>query len=230
MDNQSDQPGGPEAKPSAEELKPAIFDAIGAHLRTHGPEDWHLVRERPEYAHVIGVIAGKSADRKFWRWVGKVTESMPPDHTKPHGGRDANQAHQVWSAEEARRATEDLGVPTSASFFMKRGADGLQTLSMYEALQDAWTDLLRAIEIINRAPSKPSTKARLLAANAQTRIKVLGEAVRIHGQLSDIDALHARYRTILQFVLEDCAPLPDLQATLLRRLKECNSPPPNFTV
>lgn len=230
MDSQSDPPDEPETKPSVEALKPEIFDAIGAHLREHGREDWHLLRERPEYAHVIGSISGATGDRRFWRWVRKVREDMPPDHTKPHDGRYANQAHKAWSAEEARRATEEIGVPISASFFMKSGADGLQTLSMYEALQDAWTDLRSALEVIERETFKPRDKAMLLAANAQARIKVMDAAVRIHRQLSDTDALHARYRALFQLILEDCAPFPDLQAALLRRLKDSNSPPPSFPV
>ena len=225
MDSQADQPLEPEIQPSADELKSTILDAIGEHLREHGPNDWQLLREKAEFAHVIGATSGKSGERRFWRWVAKVREDMPADQTRPHDGRDANREHQAWSVDRARLAAESLPVPPPATFFMRVGADGVETIRMADAIQLIWADLCSARALIDGSGEKPAVRGKRLTENALARTKVIREVTEILDRVHGMDALHQRYRQIVDFLLEDCAPYPHLQQGLLDRLQQANSKP-----
>lgn len=110
----SDNVDNEAGKLSPEALKPVILEAIGVHVREHGPKDWHLVRERTDFAHVIGQASVPSDSRRFWRWVAKVREEMPADRTRPMDlGALPRSKRQADPAADPRDGHPSCGAPSN---------------------------------------------------------------------------------------------------------------------
>lgn len=120
-----DARGAQESKPPKcpAHVKSAIDRAIAEHIQKHGRKDWHVVRERPEFAPWIGAAAGPSAHKKFFRWVNRIAKPLPKDRTRPHEGRETNEAHEAWARVQGHLASagEQLPVPVSPRHIMANG-------------------------------------------------------------------------------------------------------------
>lgn len=214
---------------SAEELKPAVLAAIAVHIQSVGCRKWSLLRERPEFSHIIGAASGASGERRFWRWRETVVGELGEDATRPHDGRDANESHKAWAEEQAQEATDVLPAVPPAAFFVKQGADGFATIDLFAAATQMWDDLgLSRAALIEITPGGLKAKcAKALGANVVYRATVMERIVGLLEQVYGLKNLHARYKTIVGFLMEDLAGYPELQRRLLDRLKRCNVDAPH---
>jgi hypothetical protein len=226
MQEPPDLPESTEPEPAfAQAEKDLIFAAIAEHIHEHGPHDWPLVRNRPEFAHVIGTDHGSTIERRFWRWVDKVKEGLPTDRTRPHEGRAPIQEHVEWSADQAAAAAAKiLPAPPPAAFFMRKGADGLIMIDMLEAAGEIWNDLqLARQQAFDGSEAGRPPSGKLLTQSALARIKALDATVKLHREIYDINDTHRRYRTIVDFIITELANYPDLHRRFLQGISDINS-------
>jgi hypothetical protein len=218
------QPPHSRAKPISELLKAEILAAIGEHIREHGRRDWAKMREQPEFAEVIGAAAGPSGDRRFWRWVKQIDEPIRPRRVGPQDGPAAE--HAAWSEEQAAQAVRaSLPAAPPASFFMRRGADGLVQVDMLSAAAEIWHDLMLAREEAFKAGrdgSRTLKSAKALTANAGMRIKALQSITLLMRQVFEIARLYRLYEAIVRFLSDELKEEPERLARLLERLRQIN--------
>ena len=128
-------------------VKLAIRRAIAEHIQRHGRKDWCLVRERPEFSTWIGVAAGPSAHKKFYRWVDDIARPTPIDRTRPHEAREVRQAHEEWARVQAHLASAgaQLPVPVSPRHIMANGNRAIEGYAaLARLLANGFDDLERA--------------------------------------------------------------------------------------
>jgi hypothetical protein len=209
------------------DLKTEILVAISEHLRRHGPRNWKLVRERTEFAPVIGEQAGEAGRRKFYRWQKSVREPMAADKTRPREGRAAVEDALANAVESARAAAERrLPAAPSPAFFMKLGADAEVKVGMVVAIEEVWGDLqlIRAHAFEDDGSGGHRLKSsKVLMESAKSRIAVIETAVRLVKEIYDLDALHRLYRSIIDIIVTELAEAPDIQARVLDRLDALNN-------
>jgi hypothetical protein len=220
-----DHPKAPEEPET--DLRDDILAAIAEHLRQHGSRQWKLVRERPEFAPIIGAQAGETGRRKFYRWLKKVSEPMPADSTRPHEGRAVAEAALADATERARAAAEKhLPAAPSPAFFMKMGADAEVKVDLIEALNEIWGDLqlIRSHAMEDDGSGGHRVKsAKLLQDSAKNRLATVETVVRLIQDIYDIEALHRRYRSLSDIIISELADAPDIHARVLDRLDELNT-------
>ncbi len=109
MTAQGEKPG-PKAGEDRVKCPPAmqaeIKRAMALLLREQVNCDWHLFRERTDFAPWIGAASGEAGRRKFFRWKKKLLRLLPADRTRPHAGRELHEEQQAWAETEARAAAE----------------------------------------------------------------------------------------------------------------------------
>lgn len=126
-------------------LKGLIQTRIVDHLGQHGPRAWNAIREDPEFAPLIGRIAGPSGKKLFHRWVDDVRNVPPEDQTRPHEGREAAEANLRIAEEQIQeRIARNLPVTPAHAFWMKHGADGHPRVDFGAALAQNMEDADRA--------------------------------------------------------------------------------------
>jgi hypothetical protein len=220
-----DHPKAPEEPDT--DLKDDVLAAIAEHLRQHGSGQWNLVRERPEFAPVIGAQAGEAGRRKFYRWRKKVSEPMPADKTRPHEGRAVAEDALAHATERARTAAEKhLPAAPSPAYFMKMGADAEVKVDLIEAINEIWADLqlIRSHAMEDDGSGGRRVKsAKQLQDSAKNRLAALETVVRLTKDIYDIEALHRHYRSLSDIIISEVAGDPDVQARVLDRLDELNT-------
>jgi hypothetical protein len=167
------------------ELKAAILTAIAEHVRAHGRRQWDLIRERPEFAPLIGREAGVNGKRRFWRWVNAVCEPPPADRTRPHEAREVTADALRSATERARLAAErNLPAAPSPSYLMRAGADASKNLDFLAAVHLIWADAERlrehAMRIDQTAPDGMAiSDGKLFDASIRRRVEVMESALRV---------------------------------------------------
>jgi hypothetical protein len=209
------------------ELKTEILAAIAEHLRLHGPRKWKLVRERPEFALVIGEQAGEAGRRKFYRWQKSVRQPMAADKTRPHDGRGVADEALADASERARTAAErHLPAAPSPAFFMKMGAGAEVRVNLVGAIDEVWADLMLAREHAfddSGSGARRLKSPKVLVESAKSRLAAMDTVVRLVKDIYDLDALHRLYRSIIEIIVTELAAVPDIQARVLDRLEALNN-------
>jgi hypothetical protein len=211
----------------ATDLKADILAAIAEHLRQHGAGQWKLVRERPEFAPIIGAQAGEAGRRKFYRWLAKVSEPMPADKTRPHEGR-AVAEDALANAVERAQAVMALHLPAAPSptFLMKMGADADVKINMVAAVGEIWSDLqlvrAHAFEC-NGSDGHRLKSTKILSESAKSRLAVLESTVRLMKEIYDFAGLRRMYQGIIDIIVSELAEDPQAQARVLDRLQDLNN-------
>jgi hypothetical protein len=220
-----DHPKAPEEPETP--LKVDILAAIAEHLRLHGSRNWKLVRERPEFAPIIGAQAGEAGRRKFYRWRQSVSKPMPADRTRPHEGRAVAEYVLADATARARTAAEKhLPAAPSPAYFMRVGADAELNVDLIEAINEIWADhqLIRSCAMEDDGSGGHRVKsAKLLQDSAKNRLATVETVVRLTKDIYDIQALHRRYRALSDIIISEVAGDPDIQARVLDRLDELNT-------
>lgn len=134
MTAQGDKPGrkadeGRTKCPAAMQME--IKRVMAMHLREQGDCNWHVVRERPEFAPWIGEASGEAGRRKFFRWKKKLRRPLPADRTRPHDGRELHDEQQAWARAEARAAAQAAGqlIPLSPRHILAAGATATRSIA-----------------------------------------------------------------------------------------------------
>ena len=220
-----DHPKEPEEPET--DLKADILIAIAEHLRLHGSRDWKLVRERPEFAPIIGKQAGEAGRRKFYRWLNKVSEPMPADRTRPHEGRAVAEDALANAVERAQAVVaRHLQAAPSPALFMRMGADADVKITLVAAIDEIWSDLqlIRAHAFECDGSDGHRLKSpKILGESAKSRVAVLESAVRLMKEIYDFAGLRRMYEAILNIIISELAEAPQTQARVLDRLQDLNN-------
>ena len=208
------------------ELKQQILAAIAEHIRRYGRHQWDLVREKPQFAAVIGKQAGKSAGRKFFRWADAVSKPTPPDKTRPHEGREvANEAMEV--AERRARLVTDQHLPAAPlpGYFLRAGADAERNFDLLTVLNQTCADAERLRDHAMRADEAAPGGAiivneKAFDASIRRRLELIETAVSLRREIYDLEHYERFYRTLGIIVTEELAGVPEIQERVLRRLAE----------
>jgi hypothetical protein len=221
-DDPPEEPGQSEL-----ELKTEILAAIAEHLRLHGPRNWKLVRERPEFSSVIGERAGEAGRRKFYRWQRSVREPMAADKTRPHDGRGVADEALADASDRARTAAErHLPAAPSPAFFMKMGAGAEVKVNLVGAIDQVWADLMLVREHAFDDDGSGGLRLKspkVLVESARSRLAAMDTVMRLIRDIYDLNALHRRYRSLSDIIIDELASAPDIQARVLDRLEALNN-------
>lgn len=126
------------------DIKARILSEISPHVRVYGRREWDRIREKPEYAAVIGKASGPNGKRTFFRWVDSVLQPTPPDVTRPHEAREAATAGLAAATQQARLAAQkNLPAAPSPAYLMRAGAEGAKNIDFLAAIGVIWEDAVR---------------------------------------------------------------------------------------
>lgn len=213
---------------SKSHLKLKIFAAIAEHIRTHGRKHWDLVREDPEFAHVIGKAAGGSGKRKFWRYVDAVSEIPPPDKTKPHEARAIATDALSQATERARLAAQqNLPAAPSPAYMMRAGAQASENLDFFREIPRMWADIerlrLQAMGSDEESPDGNSIDdPKMFDVSIRRRIELMESALRVMQEMWDVQQQQRLYDAITEIIVGELAAVPDIQQRVVAKLVELN--------
>jgi hypothetical protein len=209
-------------------IKGAVRRAIAEHIQEHGREDWYLVRERPEFSTWIGVAAGPSAHKKFFRWVDDIAKPVPKDRTRPHESREVREGHENWAKVEAHLASAgaQLPVPVSPRHIMANGNRAIEGYAeIGRLLANGFDDLerIRAHALID----DPNGIGGQSAADPELLLKCAGKLCALIqtalGFLREVNATWAREEfnhALVQMLQERLSGHPDLKREVMAGLAE----------
>jgi len=207
-------------------LKAKILSEIGLHLRTEGDGNWDLLREREEYASVIGVASGEAGRKRFGRWLEKVQEGCPLDKTRPHETRSAAAEHLEQSRQTiAKRKASDLPLTPAEAFWQKNGADGEGQIDLASRLNIILTDI-DALRQDSYEPDERSPGGRLvkngkqLASSVQLSIDFLGKATKLQREILDVVQQSSFIEGLLLILREELADQKELRQRILGRVRQ----------
>ena len=205
--------------------KARILRAIAEHLRIFGRKEWDRVREHPDFAPIIGKVAGEKGRRKFWRWVNAVSEPAPLDKTRPHEARQV-AADALDSATDRARlaAQENLPTAPSPAYLMRAGAGASRNIDFLAGIHLIWADAQRLREH-SMLPDETAPEgmrisdAKLFDASIRRRVEVIESAV---GIIWDLEYQQRFYDGITDIIVDELASVPAIQERVIRRLVELN--------
>lgn len=210
------------------DLKLKILADIAAHVEVYGRTNWDELRERPEYAHVIGRAAGDSGKRKFFRWVRSVTEPMPADKTRPHEGRQVADGAMKSAAKRARRAsTKNLPAAPSPAYMLRAGARAERRIDELSEAVRIWED----IEAVRQDAIVPDDsvacgfhirKPSRLMQSIKLRIRAIDTFLRLRAEIYDLNYQERFYEAITDIIVEEAGEYPDLQERIIEKLEALN--------
>jgi hypothetical protein len=210
-------------------LRAKIWTAIAEHVRDHGRRRWDLVRERAEFAHVIGKAAGAAGKRRFWRWVSAVCEPPPPDKTRPHEARGAATEALSSATERARLAAQrNLPAAPSPAYMARAGAQATQNIDFLAAVTLIWADAERLRELAMQPDeTSPDGKriadAKVFDASIRRRVEVMESALRVMQEIWDLNFQEQFYNAITEIIVSELEEVPDVQERVIRRLVDLNN-------
>jgi hypothetical protein len=214
---------------SKADLKAQILADIAAHVRVYGRASWELVREKPEYAPVIGKEAGEAGRRKFYRWVDVVCEPMGDDLTSPHAGRQENGVALGAAQKRALLAAQkNIPAAPSPAYLMRKGKDAdnsINFLAMVERLL-ADGEKLRATSVKadeTAADGEKIANPFMFEKSITARLRVMDTALRVMQEIWDLDYQQRFYDAIVSIIVEELAPYPEAQRRAIERLAELNA-------
>ena len=206
-------------------LRRQIDAAILEQLSKPGRLKWDELRERPEFAHMVGKAAGAAGRRKFFNWVKKLRQPIPADRTRPHLGRETAEQSFAQAEDWARRTSRDLPAPAAPSYRMRVGAKADRKVDLIRELGRLFADAERMREeAMTPDPGKADGwrigDPKMFEASIRLRLAVTREATDILQDLCDLSQLR-RYPELLAECLRDTlGDFPDVLALALKVLKE----------
>lgn len=214
------------------ELKLRILAEIAAHVSVYGRDRWDLIRERPEFAHVIGKAAGPSGKRRFFRWVEAVVGGPGADAGGQGRPIEYGEASAVALNEGRRRALlaaqKNLPAAPSPAYMTRAGPRAEANLDFLVMLGGTVAD----VEKMRAAAVKPDearpdgekiTNLHVFDRSIDKRLKLIDTALRVMQEVWDLQHQQRFYDEIVAIIVEVMAPYPEAQAEAIRRLENLNS-------
>lgn len=212
--------------PSSAEMKRKILVAISDHMVEHGRHHWNLVRERPEFAPVIGKESGPAGQRKFYRWVAQVSQPIPPDKTRPHEARQvAENAMEIASLRARSAADQNLPAVPTPSYFLRAGADAERQVNLLAVVNQTLIDAERLRDHAMR-PDENTPGGAAIAnekafdASIRRRLDVVQTAVNLRREIYDLEYYEKFYRAVGDIIIEELSAFPEVQGRVIERLAE----------
>lgn len=207
------------------QLRRQIDAAIVEQLETPGRPNWDVVRERPEFAHMIGKAAGEAGRRKFFNWVAKLRGPMPADRTRPHQGRE--MADQAFAAAKdwSQQASEHLPIAPSPAYRMRLGARADEKINIMRELRGLVADAQRLkAEAMEPDPAAEDGwrigDRRAYEAAIKLQGDLLSKAMTTMRDLCDLQQLVRYPEIVAEIVEEELSAFPEVQARILGRLAD----------
>jgi hypothetical protein len=210
-------------------LKAKVLAEIAAHVAIYGRRNWDLIRENPQYAHLIGREAGESGKRTFWRWVNAACGVPPVDKTRPHEGREAATAALAAATERARAAAlKHLPAAPSPAYLMREGARAAKQIDFLAAIHLVWADAERlrddAVDADENAPGHEKiVDLKLFDRSINRRLEVIQSALRVMQTIYDFQHQQRFNSAITDILVEELAAFPEVQERVIRRLTDLNN-------
>lgn len=218
---------------SEAELKPRILAEIAAHARVYGREQWDLLRERPEFAHVIGKEAGAVGKRKFYRWVEAVLGGVRAVD-RPQGGGVAPDGGEAAAGviDDAKKrallaAQKNVPAAPSPAYLARSAATGDANVDFLAMLGGIVHDVdkLRAAAVKpdeNQPDGEKIINLHVFDRSIGRRLEVMDKALRVMQEIWDLRYQQKFYDAITEIIVEEMAPYPEVQERVIRRLAELN--------
>lgn len=214
----------------ADALKDRILAEIAAHVRVYGRERWDLIREKPEYAHVIGKEAGGAGKRKFFRWVENVLGGVPDPHPgagRPHEVGDAAVAALDDAQKRALLAAQkNIPAAPSPAYLMRKGPAAENSINFLAVVHSLMgdVDMLRAASVTENDDGTTKIKnLHFFGQQIDKRLKVMDTALRVMQEIWDLQYQQRFYDAIVSIIVEELGPYPEAQARAIDRLEELNA-------
>lgn len=214
------------------EIKDRVLVDIAAHVRIYGRTRWDLVREKPEFAHVIGKAAGDSGKTRFFRWVDVVCAPRPDDATgagRPHEGREiAAEALSDAQRRALLAAQKNLPTAPSPAYLMRKGADAENQINFLAVVHELMADVLklREMSVTPDEAAKGGERIKnphLFTQSITQRLRVMETALKVMQEIWDLQYQQRFYDEITQIIVDEVAAFPEAQARIIRRLADLNS-------
>jgi hypothetical protein len=216
---------------SETELKDRILAEIAAHVRVNGRTRWDLVRERPEFAHVIGKAAGAAGRRKFFRWVDTVCGGVKErDDGRGHPHEAGEFAAEVIDDAKARarvHAQKHIPAAPSPAYLARTGAAGDESINFLAVVHELMRDAMKIRTLsVKPDPEAPDgekiTNPHLFGQAFDKRLKLMDSALRVMQEIWDLRYQQQFYEAIEGIIVEEMAPFPEVQRRVIERLAELN--------
>lgn len=219
---------------ASQDLKDRILAEIAAHVRVYGRAQWDKVRERPEFAHVIGKEAGPAGRRKFFRWVDTVCAPRPDDADgpgRPHEGREASgEALSDAQKRALLAAQKNIPAAPSPAYLMRKGADADNQINFLAIVHEIMGDVtkLRAMSLKDDPDAPDGTGKRisnphLFGQAIDKRLRVMETALKVMQEIWDLQYQQRFYDEITSIIVEELTIYPDIQERVIRRLADLNN-------
>jgi hypothetical protein len=190
------------ARLDREELRLRVCLDIRAHMEVHGRKNWNLVRERPEYAHIIGKSAGASGKRQFYRWVDDVSKLPPLDKTRPRAAREIVQDAMYKASKRSRiLANTQIPWPISPAYILRAGQDVEKNLDLLDAVQEVLADAELMREYALNKDGKIQNPA-IFDRSISRRLRALVLLSRVVRDFSDYELLSEFYLELTSMLFE----------------------------
>jgi len=216
-----------------DDIKDRIYAEIVAHLRVYGRERWDLIREKPEYAPYIGKEAGAVGKRKFFRWVGHVTNGIPDPHVGVQGRHKETPDAAHDALDDGRRralaaAQKNIPAAPSPAYMMRKGAEADNQINFLAVVHDLMRDAnkMRAASVTPDEAAEDGEKIKnfhLFGQAFDKRLRLMETALKVMQEIWDLQYQQRFYDAIVAIIVEELAPYPEAQERAIRRLADLNS-------
>lgn len=212
------------------ELKDRILAEIAAHVRVYGRERWDLIREKPEFAPIIGKEAGGAGKRKFYRWVDAVLGGVPTPHDaqgRPFEHVDASIAAMDDGRKRALLAAQkNLPAAPSPAYLVRKGTQAETSLNfltiVHEVMRDIAMIRAQSVKTLEDGTEK-ITNLHFFGQQIDKRMKAMDTALRVMQEVWDLQYQQKFYDEIVAIIVEVMAPYPEAQAEAIERLEALNA-------
>jgi hypothetical protein len=210
------------------ELKLQILADIAAHVEIYGRQNWDEIRERPEYADLIGKAAGESGKRKFFRWVKSVCEPMPADKTRPREGRQVADDAMKSATRRARRAAmKNLPAAPSPAYMLRAGAQAERNIDYLAEAILVWEDIKQLREDAIVADDTVACGWRIqkwsrFNKSITLRLRAMDTFTRLRSEIYDLSYMERFIEGVGDIIVGELEPYPDVQERVIAKLEALN--------
>jgi hypothetical protein len=210
-------------------LKVQILDAIVEHIRIYGRKNWDRVRERDDFAPLVGAEAGPNGERTFRRWVAKVTKTCAPDSTRPHETRAATEANAAWAAQEAAaHADHPVLRRVTPAYLMQSGASGVEKINLVACIPSLMKDIARMRDFaLKEDPSGIDglgvKDAKTLSESIRRTMELMESAIRLQRQIDAMRDEQQFHDDLLAVLSDELQDQPEVLDRVFTRIEELNA-------